>query len=113
MPCGHLYCLSCASFWFNLGDAPQNCSICRKGYRGEDIIKLWLRSDDGLHIQGSDNDVTRVADENLDDPHNARGQQLVDACESALMDLDTRGDDAALATALQKCAFQRVVQLRC
>ena len=100
MPCGHLYCLNCASFWFHQGDALQQCTICRKGFRGEDIVKLWLPHENSER-NSDERGTPMMVEEN---PDAARGRQLVEACESALMDLDTAADDAALRTALSKCA---------
>ena len=45
LPCGHLYCLDCATFWFNQGDGPQACtSRCPEKYTGDQIIKVKMRA---------------------------------------------------------------------
>lgn len=51
MPCGHLYCMDCATFWFNQGDN-QKC-VCGNGYSGEHIIRLWYSSDPSQPMAGS------------------------------------------------------------
>lgn len=96
MPCGHLYCLSCASYWFYTGDAPQNCTICRKGFRGEDIIKLWLTT------EGSSQNTAEASNNYERGDLHVRGEEVAGACAAELMNLDTHGDSAALATALRK-----------
>ena len=94
MPCGHLYCLACASFWFHQGDVPQACVMCRRAFKGEDIIKLWLttetRSDITVHAEGEEGTSSAAA------------QDVLDACEAAVMNVDISEGDEALAMALSK-----------
>lgn len=100
MPCGHLYCLDCATFWFNAGQGPQSCSMCRRGFRGEDIIKLWLTS----ASEGSSQRNTER--EAVWSEAGGRGQEVLEACEEALMNVDVPEGDAALANAMLKCAYE-------
>ncbi|KIP06040.1 hypothetical protein PHLGIDRAFT_477660 [Phlebiopsis gigantea 11061_1 CR5-6] len=104
MPCGHLYCLGCATFIFFQGEEPQACSVCRKKFRGENIIKLFLNSDGSSQRQTvAGSSVGRESEAFAHD------QDLVGACEDLLMKLDKDRDDASLAAALYQC----VVDMAC
>lgn len=95
MPCGHLYCLACASFWFHQGDAPQPCVICRRTFRGGDIIKLWLTTaDSSQRSQAPAAPGSTQA--------SGAAQEALDACEAAKSHAAAEDGDAALATALSK-----------
>ncbi|KAI0700002.1 hypothetical protein BC835DRAFT_1329529 [Cytidiella melzeri] len=93
MPCGHVYCLDCATFWFNQGDT-QKC-ICGRVFKGEDIIRLWYSSENQSTC-GSP--AERSARE-----HEGLRPNLLDACKVALTDIDTNpeGRNAAILSALQ------------
>ncbi|EKM55050.1 uncharacterized protein PHACADRAFT_160976 [Phanerochaete carnosa HHB-10118-sp] len=94
MPCGHLYCLACASFWFHQGDAPQPCVICRKNFTGGDIIKLWLTTES----QTSQTPEPAAGDGQI----SAAAQEVLDACEAAAANVGAKEEDEALAIALSK-----------
>lgn len=92
MPCGHLYCLDCATFWFNQGDS-QKCA-CGRVFQGEDIIRIWTTNEEGCASTSSSNQA----------PSQRLGNQALNACNVALttlgMDVDD-GDDA-MVTALSR-----------
>ncbi|GJE96442.1 hypothetical protein PsYK624_126390 [Phanerochaete sordida] len=97
MPCGHLYCLACATFWFHQGDGPQPCVMCRKTYRGESIIKLWLPAESQSSHASKIPDASTGGDQVW-----ATAQEVFDACEAAIANVGAREGDEALATALSK-----------
>ena len=97
MPCGHLYCLACATFWFHQGDGTQPCVICRKTYEGESIIKLWLFTED----QASQARAAPKAFTSSDDVR-ANAQEVFNACEAALASLGGREGDEILAAAISR-----------
>ncbi len=92
MPCGHMYCLDCATFWFNQGESPQNCA-CGRAFRGEDVIRLWA---------SSDNKAPR-SDTQTDFEYASQGRDVLDACNAALAGLEAGGQHADLNSALSKC----------
>ncbi|THG99838.1 hypothetical protein EW026_g2596 [Hermanssonia centrifuga] len=91
MPCGHMYCLDCATFWFNQGESPQNCA-CGRAFRGEDVIRLWA---------SSDNKAPR-SDTQTDFEYASQGRDVLDACNAALAGLEAGGQHADLNSALSK-----------
>ena len=97
MPCGHLYCLACATFWFHKGDGSQPCVVCRKMYRGEAIIKLWLPA------EGQASQASQVPEASTSSGQVwATAQEVFDACEAAIANVEAREGDEALAKALLK-----------
>ena len=86
MPCGHMYYLDCATFWFNSGDG-KKC-FCGKAFSGEQIIRLWTSDDE----QPVETRSTRNREE------------LIDAAGSGLADvnMDSIGDGSAVGTVLQR-----------
>ncbi|KAI0086129.1 hypothetical protein BDY19DRAFT_961421 [Irpex rosettiformis] len=89
MPCGHMYCLDCATFWFNSGDN-KKC-FCGKVFTGDQIIRLWTSNDD------------LGADAHLGYTHDR--EELMDVCETSLTGeaiMDPSGKDSAVVSALQR-----------
>ena len=97
MPCGHLYCLACASFWFHQGDEPQPCVMCRKTYGGESVVRLWLPTES----QASQARAAPVASTSSGHVW-ATAQEVFDACEVALANVGGKEGDEALTAALSR-----------
>lgn len=98
MPCGHLYCLECATFVFFQGEEPQACSVCRQKYRGENIIKLYLNSEGSSQCQAIAGGASGRGSGAF-----THGQDVVKACDDLLMKLDQGKDVSSLTTALHRC----------
>ena len=109
MPCGHLYCLACASFWFHSDGpdgAPRACTICRRAFRGADIVKLYIDSGerDVRHSPDREGAESPMLVELVEDADVLRGREVLHACEAALAHLQGGVDNAALSTALSQYA---------
>ncbi|KAI0340071.1 hypothetical protein BDW22DRAFT_1360580 [Trametopsis cervina] len=93
MPCGHLYCLDCATFWFNQGEN-QKC-FCGRTFTGEQIIRLWT-SGDSNGAGSSSVGPSPTQDQ--------RGRAALEAANAALSEVSgtAEGSDAALLVALDK-----------
>ena len=74
MPCGHLYCLDCATFWFNSGEN-RKC-FCGKSFTGDQVIRLWTSDDGNGHNRSDDTDADRER------------KELAAACRADIMDDD-------------------------
>ncbi|KAI0819066.1 hypothetical protein BC629DRAFT_694642 [Irpex lacteus] len=85
MPCGHMYCEDCATFWFNSGEN-KKC-FCGKAFKGDQIVRLWTESAEG----GSDG-----AHEEKE--KGKEKENLEEECKAELAE----GGDGAVVLALQR-----------
>ena len=100
MPCGHLYCLDCATFWFNQSEVPQKCT-CGRMFKGDEIIKLWTGTSDPQTQAGrTSSSSTLVRRGNV-----ASGRAAVAACNAALQGPETWGNSNILTNALSQYAY--------
>ena len=105
MPCGHLYCLDCATFWFNQSDAPQKCT-CGRMFRGDEIIRLYTSP--GPSSSTPSSTVSSIGPSRLPvvplqhEETDRRGREALAACRAAAAQLEGSDGrhDSALGTAL-------------
>ncbi|KAF7793276.1 hypothetical protein EIP86_004387 [Pleurotus ostreatoroseus] len=97
MPCGHLYCLDCATFWFNQNEIPQKCT-CGRMFNGDDIIKLWTGASDPESQAGrassSSTPIRRGS--------TVTGRAAVAACNAALQEPEAWRNSNVLTDALSQ-----------
>ncbi len=96
MPCGHMYCLDCATFWFNQSDVPQKCP-CGRAFKGDEIIKLWTGADDSQAPCASTSTPRREG--------TTQGRAALAACNTALQESEPWGQSKALTDALSQCVY--------
>ena len=99
MPCGHLYCLDCATFWFNQGERGQKCA-CGRVFNGDDIIRLWTSGECSTAS-------TQTAHGH---PRTREAIEVMGMCTQALREIDEEGAhaDQALAAALSRYVLASV-----
>ena len=97
MPCGHIYCMDCATFWFASENDGHKCS-CGRVFSSDDIIRLWVNTE-GAGPSSSSQDATRACDRQS----GQRELEVLAACNAAVAELEEGRQDAALAAALSRC----------